>query len=296
MLFSFTIPTYNYANKLPLALESVLTQPGDDFEIIIVNDGSTDNTTEVMQTYIERYPDIIKYYSQKNQGHAAARNFAASKAQGEYLYTLDADDKLLPNALDVMRNAIKQNPDADLIITQHYSVSESNKRQLKQLPHLSDKKENNFIAYLRKHFSIPHGAHVVKHHVFDKIKYPLNILGREDIVFFSQVLANFKAITANQPTLEVYKHHTSFRNQKNKHFGNLEIVDTLFNPNLITATCMQYKDEFASRIYLSFFRDNYRVKNYRAARKWYWAAIRKKPARLLQWNYFQKFIRSLIHL
>ena len=87
--FSVVIPLYNKANYIAKALNSVLNQTNSDFEIIIINDGSTDNSLEVVETFTDTR---IKLFTTKNQGVSAARNFGIEKAQGDYIAFLDADD------------------------------------------------------------------------------------------------------------------------------------------------------------------------------------------------------------
>lgn len=98
-LISVVIPTYNYAIYLPRAIESVLVQTYEHFELIIVDDGSTDNTAAVMEAYKSRYPDRIHYIYQKNGGPNAARNKGIDSAQGEFVALLDADDEWFPDKL-----------------------------------------------------------------------------------------------------------------------------------------------------------------------------------------------------
>lgn len=85
---SAIIPCYNSAKYLPEAIESVLNQTYDNIEIIVVNDGSTDDTDEVLKPYLDR----IKYIKQVNAGPAAARNKGIADSEGEYIAFLDADD------------------------------------------------------------------------------------------------------------------------------------------------------------------------------------------------------------
>jgi len=94
-LVSVIIPTYNYGAYVSVAIESVLAQTYTHVEIIVVDDGSTDNTKEITSTYGER----ISYFKQKNQGVSVARNFGFSQAKGDYILFLDADDWLKPNAV-----------------------------------------------------------------------------------------------------------------------------------------------------------------------------------------------------
>ena len=92
---SVVIPTYNYARFLPRALDSVLAQTWRDYEIIVVDDGSTDGTPEVAQAYGER----IRYLRKENGGAATARNAGILAARGELLAFLDADDAWVPEKL-----------------------------------------------------------------------------------------------------------------------------------------------------------------------------------------------------
>src|ERR687890_1245755 len=95
-LVSVVIPCYNQAHFLGEAIESVLAQSYKDFEIIVVDDGSPDNTSEVAA----RYPGV-RCVRQENQGLAGARNTGIRESKGEYLVFLDADDRLLAEALEV---------------------------------------------------------------------------------------------------------------------------------------------------------------------------------------------------
>ncbi len=105
ILFSIIIPTYNRANMLTKAIESVLAQTYDNWELIIVDDGSTDNTKEVVLSYKS---DKIKYVYQKNQKESVARNKGIDIAKGDYICFLDDDDYYLDNFLMEFYNEIKK--------------------------------------------------------------------------------------------------------------------------------------------------------------------------------------------
>jgi glycosyltransferase involved in cell wall biosynthesis len=99
-LVSVVIPAYNAAAFVGGAIDSVLRQTHQDFEILVVNDGSKDNTEEVVQTYLS--DPRIRYLRKENGGPSPAKNMGAMASKGEYLAFLDADDFLAPNALEVM--------------------------------------------------------------------------------------------------------------------------------------------------------------------------------------------------
>ena len=93
---SVTIPTFNCARYLPRALDTVLSQTYTDYEIIVVDDGSTDGTRDV----VAQFGDRVRYLYQANQGLSSARNLALAHASGEFIAYLDADDMWYPNRLE----------------------------------------------------------------------------------------------------------------------------------------------------------------------------------------------------
>ena len=93
---SVVIPTYNRAHLICETIDSILAQTYKDYEIIVVDDGSTDNTQEVLK----RYGDKVRYFYQQNQGQASAWNFAVRQSSGEYIALLDSDDLWLPQKLE----------------------------------------------------------------------------------------------------------------------------------------------------------------------------------------------------
>jgi glycosyltransferase involved in cell wall biosynthesis len=103
---SVVIPCYNHAHFLEEAIESVLAQSYSDFEIIVVDDGSTDNTAEVVRRH-----SPVRYVYQENAGLSSARNTGLRHSGGEFLVFLDADDRLLPHALDKGVSCIREHPE-----------------------------------------------------------------------------------------------------------------------------------------------------------------------------------------
>lgn len=103
---SVIIPVFNAITHLEACLDSVLSQTYTDIEVIIVNDGSTDGTTELLKKYISS-DRRVKLIDQTNQGVSASRNNAISRAGGEYITFVDADDRLTPDALERMVELIK---------------------------------------------------------------------------------------------------------------------------------------------------------------------------------------------
>ena len=109
-LVSIIIPCFRQAHFLGEAIESVLAQSDPHFEIIVVDDGSPDNTAQV----VKRYPSV-RYLRQDNRGLGAARNSGTQVSSGTYLVFLDADDRLLPNHLQANLKAFEEHPDAGFV-------------------------------------------------------------------------------------------------------------------------------------------------------------------------------------
>lgn len=109
--FSVIIPTFNRASLIRKTLESVLRQDFLDYEILVVDDGSTDDTLKVLNAYADR----VQIFHQANQGPGAARNKGIQKAQGQYTAFLDSDDLWFPWTLRACHNAIQQAPNTKFL-------------------------------------------------------------------------------------------------------------------------------------------------------------------------------------
>jgi glycosyltransferase involved in cell wall biosynthesis len=122
---SVIIPTYNCARYLPEALDSVLAQTYLDFEIIVVDDGSTDNTQEVLAPY----GDQIRVIRQANAGRGAARNAGILAARGEYIAFLDADDLWLPQKLEKQLALFETRPEIAWVYSDYAEFGDSRATQ-----------------------------------------------------------------------------------------------------------------------------------------------------------------------
>ena len=112
-LISVILPTFDRADLLPRSISSVLAQTFTDWELIVIDDGSTDNTAEVVAAWQEQ-SDQIHYVRQANQGVGAARNRGVAEARGEYIACLDSDDEYRPAHLETRLELLRRH-DLDLI-------------------------------------------------------------------------------------------------------------------------------------------------------------------------------------
>ena len=139
-MITIIIPSYNQAEYLPDAIESALAQT-KDCEVIVVDDGSTDNSLKIAK----KYP--VKVVSQVNKGLASARNTGIMNATGDYILPLDADDVLLENCVEQMEKAIETSK-ADVVACSFKTFGINNGEVLLSgMPTLEDFKTGNRIGY-----------------------------------------------------------------------------------------------------------------------------------------------------
>lgn len=148
---SIIIPSYNQAEFLEDAIESAYNQTAPAHEIIVVDDGSTDNSLEIARRYeFRQFPGVespVRVVSQTNRGLSTARNTAVMNATGDYILPLDADDMLKENAIEVFTKNILQTPQADVIAPSFEEFGLSNRQVLLGHFDLNMLKEANRIGY-----------------------------------------------------------------------------------------------------------------------------------------------------
>lgn len=135
-MISVIIPVYNCAEYLPRCLDSVLGQTHTDSEVICVNDGSTDDCAEILADYANK-DKRIKVITQENKGQSAARNAALRTASGDYVFFVDADDFIHPQALEVLLTAMQKTGVgvAATVETKCFDATSINMADLQYEPH-----------------------------------------------------------------------------------------------------------------------------------------------------------------
>jgi glycosyltransferase involved in cell wall biosynthesis len=123
-LVSVVMPAYNAAKYIVGAIESVLAQSYRNFELVIVDDGSTDNTGDIVSGFKD---DRIKYFYKENAGASSARNLAIKKSKGDFIANLDTDDLLRPSFITGHLREFERHPEADLVYCDDYLLGENGK-------------------------------------------------------------------------------------------------------------------------------------------------------------------------
>lgn len=190
MKLSIIIPVYNAEQYLKKCLESVFQQnlKPEDFEVICINDGSTDKTQQILEEFQKKYTNII-LENQENFGEAISRNKAISLSKGEFITFLDSDDYYdaltLSKALQIIAS---QNLDILYLKMNHFS---EDYQFIQSLPNLS---ENEILSGL-KHERRPFPATIYKKSVIGEIQFPLNIIVGPDSVFNALVQSKAKRVS-----------------------------------------------------------------------------------------------------
>lgn len=140
-LFSIIIPIYNVERYIARCLESVLNQSYDNFEVILINDGSDDNSYEICKKYMEN-DNRITLISQDNKGVSSARNLGLQSATGKYVLFLDGDDAIMPSLCSKLKCIIEQSESNELIIFGYCNINDKVKQEIGVKDELIFYKEN----------------------------------------------------------------------------------------------------------------------------------------------------------
>ena len=189
-LISVMMPTYNNAKYIKQAIESIYAQNYDNIEIIVVDDGSTDNTKGIVQQYKD-----IKYFYIEHKGISVARNTALEKSKGEYIAFLDSDDYWLPNKLNTQMQYFKDHPDCEIVFTKYENFFEDEKLKTnKRAMH-----EKMMEKFLKQYLP----SSVIKKELFEKYgNFDENFSGVEDTEFLYRLLK--KGVSINHIIPEVF--------------------------------------------------------------------------------------------
>ena len=137
---SIIVPVYNVEKYLAKCLDSLVNQTLEDLEIIVVDDGSRDNSKQIIDEFQTKYPDKIKSFVKKNGGLSDARNFGLDRANGEYIGFVDSDDYVTAGMFEEVYS-LAQKYDAEMVICNLQKVDENGKilQKLTQVPNMPEK-------------------------------------------------------------------------------------------------------------------------------------------------------------
>jgi hypothetical protein len=202
-LVSVVIPCYNHAQFLDQAIESVLAQSYSNFEISVVDDGSTDNTAEVVKGY-----SPVRYVYQKNAGRSNARNTGLEQSRGEFLVFLDADDRLLPHALETGVCCMHEHPECAFVSGHCHTIDSSG--AILPSPKQLRVDHEHYLQLLRGGNYIWCPATVLyQRHIFDFVHgFNPAVIPVEDYELYLRITRNFP-VHCHSEVIAEYRQHSS---------------------------------------------------------------------------------------
>lgn len=224
---SVIIPTYNYGEYVSEALDSVLAQTYKDYEIIVIDDGSTDNTKDIVGKYIENSIGNIKYIYQENKGVSNARNTGIKNARGEYIAFLDADDIWFPDKLELQMDLFEKNPELGLVFCNTFSFNEhsSSKKTGFQLNPAGEPAKILQSLVIRNRIST--NTVIVKKRYFDKTGlFDEDLRFGEDYDMWLRIAKYYKVDYLNT-VLTKYRLHVNNLSKINKEKEERVIIDMI---------------------------------------------------------------------
>jgi glycosyltransferase involved in cell wall biosynthesis len=236
---SVIIPVYNSARYLPETIESVLRQTYSNWEVVMVDDGSKDNSAAVAAQLAARHPDKVRllFHSDKgNHGVSATRNLAIRESRGSFIATLDADDVWLSNKLERQMDVFQRFPDVGLVYTQATCVDEETKPLTIPTGAYglagnvgAGEPNQSFAAYegcLMDEVFAPTPSVMVRRNLLEAVQgFPLGLRSQcEDAVTWTKIAASANFYFIQEPLALYRVHAKSWSGRQNP----LSIIDVQF--------------------------------------------------------------------
>ena len=239
---SIIVPVYGVEKYIDKCLNSLVKQSLKEIEVIVVNDGTKDNSQKIVDKYVKKYPDKIKSYIKENGGQGSARNYGLKKATGEYIGYVDSDDFVEKDMYKKLYNKAKEN-NYDIVVCGNYNVSE-------------DYQNKNIDAFINNYNTDLENIFFGKMAVWNKI-YKRDILIKnklefkekvwyEDLAFTLKAIMNSNTFAfIDEPLYDYLIREGSTMNNSNVQ-RNLEILDA-FN-DILSYIQHNKKEEYFSKI------------------------------------------------
>lgn len=216
---SIIIPVYNVNNYVGDCITSCLNQSFNDIEVIIVDDGSNDGSSETIDTF--RYDNRVEIIHKSNEGVVAARNDGLKIAKSEYVFFVDGDDNLPENAIEKLYTCLELHPDADFVLGD-VMLTDSDNRPIRsaitQGNGIVKGEDNIFVSVMQTQFKSL-CAKLIKKELFNTIKYtPYGLRIGEDLVILFQLSLSAKiSLHTDSIVYNYVQHNNSVINNKRYH-------------------------------------------------------------------------------
>lgn len=271
---SVIIPAYNQAKYLRDAIDSVLNQTFQDFEIIIVNDGSIDETRDVVFSYNHAR---ITYIYQENQGLSSARNTGIKASNGYYLALLDSDDLFLPNKIENQLSLMDNHPTINIVLSGWNFVDESGSiirgiRPWEKYPNL------DLESWLIGIPFVPTGA-LFRRNCFDSIGlFDETLTGSEDWDLFIRLASTNNLMAWTKGILCNYRIHSSnMTRDPDRISQKIRVLDNFFNSTFSNQVDDEIKVLAYSNAYLQITNIAYKANDFERAKYFFSEALISNP-------------------
>lgn len=207
-MISVIVPVYNVVNHLEKSINSVLNQTNDDFELILVNDGSTDNSGKICDEFSKK-DSRIKVFHKENGGVSSARNLGIDESQGDYILFVDGDDFIEPTLFEDFYN-INKEKNLDLFMFE-YSVDYDNDIQIHKVENYwygNNDTQTALINTITPNNRLI-GVKIYKKALIGNIRFDENIILGEDTMFAVEVVQNAKNVFYSE---KFYYHYVQSEN------------------------------------------------------------------------------------
>ncbi|MCK7589902.1 glycosyltransferase [Subsaxibacter sp. CAU 1640] len=262
-LVSIIIPTYNRADLLPQTLDSIWDQTYENWECLIIDDGSVDNTKAVVASYVQKDPRF-KYSIRPNgygSGGNGARNYGFEISSGKFIQWFDSDDLMLPNYLQVKVEAM-QASQKDFVITKTLNFHNEDKIAIKKYQR-NLKNELNLLNFIKQKVYWLTPDFMVRRHVIEGVKFSETLKSNQETNFFLKFLcSDYLGIYIDETVTLRRLHDKSIRSSVeistiNSHkFRCLSLLDAYFyiaEQNKDATTLLALEKEILKSLYLSRF-------------------------------------------
>jgi len=291
-LLSVIIPSYNHSALLPRAVHSVLADSDSRIELIVVDDGSEDDTPAVMEQLAQQYGTRFRGVRCEHRGLAATRNHAVQLAQGDFILPLDADDELQNGALSALLPQLAAQTDVRFWLAAHISVQADGKTRLHKATDapLPENLKKRLTAWmLHKHIKICQGAYLIRRDLLLEYLYP-DLPSTEDLPVFAKALLEPKIAVLDLPLARIHKSPTSKRHDVNTALKQgLALVDEVFR--LLPDSVQTLKPRYFAQCCLSLFRTCYLAGEYQKAKAFYHQALKNHWPVVFKLSYTRKALR-----
>jgi len=275
---SVIVPTYNRLELLKLTLDSVRKQTFRDFEIVVVDDGSTDGTWE----WLEDQADL-RALRQPNSGIATSRNNGAAAARGRWFAFLDHDDLWAPEKLQIQADFIRDNPEVALVAARHVRLGNRYSR-----PERPTWIKGDLLVKVFSESFIHTSSVVIKREVFDKIGgFPAQYRFADEFDVWLRIARDYPIAFVDQPLVFIrfYEANTS-HDRIGVRTDTFDILMKNYDPERIPRPVFL---RTLSDHDISFGRAYLKAGDMAEALKWFRQSVQRTPFRLRSWRYYLKY-------